>query len=391
MKPDDISFLVDDSIPCFEQLFNGLGDVRFFDRVIGGIPDDGLARADVLAVTSSTLVDADLLSRCDRLRVLATPVVGTDHIDFDAVAAAGQRIGHPITVVNAPGSTAQAVADWTVGAMLAALGHLPSSVAIVGFGACGRAVAERLRAIAVPFVTCDPLLAGAADDFRHTPLESLNDVEVATFHVPLTFPGQSPFPTADMINATFVQGFMSHGGRLVVNCSRGGILDETMFAEIDDSGRRYPSQVVPVGPAAGMLFALDVFRGEPAPARTTVAAAAIATPHVAGSGNIGRFNAAKMVRAETCRILGLKDKGITPPDRLLASRPILRFDSDQIRTADGFREFAAMLAELSGVAVHGSFRDFRASQRNADLPDFFRWTRGAALRTEPIWTQVGTD
>jgi|GEM_PF-493341 len=389
MKPDDIKFLVDDDIPYAGLMFAGLGDVRIFDRAVGGIPDDGLAGADVLAVTSSTRVDDALLSRCERVRVIATPVVGTDHIDFAAVAAAGERIGHEIHVVNAPGSTAQAVADWTVAAMLAGLQKVPESVAIVGFGNCGRAVAARLDALAVEYVTCDPLLERPG--FVHTPLESLDDIQVVTFHVPLTNPGQSPFPTAGMIDASFAARFRDLGGQMIVNCSRGGILDETMFDEVEDSGRRDngPGPVT-TGPAAGLLFALDVFAGEPSPSRRTVAAAAVATPHIAGSGRIGRFNAIRMVRAGVCGIVGLPDSGIPVPDQLAASRPLLEFDAARLRTGDGFKEFSRRLAELSGVNGAGDFRHLWLGRADVDLPSIFRWARAAGLRAEPLWTAPGT-
>lgn len=399
MKPDDINFLVDASIPYGKLMFSDLGKVDFLDGPAAGIPHALLAGADVLAVASSIRVDAGLLSRCGRLRVLATPVVGTDHVDAGAVGDLATRLGHTVAVVNAPGSTAQAVADWTIGAILAALGRIPESVAIVGFGNCGRAVAERLKMLAVPFVICDPLLASNPERVDNLPLADLEDVEVVTFHVPYTTAAQSPFPTADMIDAGFTRRFSARGGKLIVNCSRGGILDETIFTGVDEiepgvaeSGTaalmNSPGPIL-TGPAAGLLFALDVFRGEPSPSRQTVAAAAIATPHVAGNGHLGRLRAAQMVRAETCRILGLADRGITPPDALLALRPTLDCAPASLRTSDGFTSFATRLARLCGVELSERFRNSFTSACDADLSRTFREIRELGMRVEPDWNVAG--
>ncbi len=371
MNDNDISFLVDDAIPYADALFCGLGDVRFFDRRIGGIPDDGLARADVLAVTSSTRVDADLLSRCNRLRIVATPVVGTDHIDFDAITAAGERLGHEIAVANAPGSTAQAVADWTVAAMMYALGRMPGKVAIVGMGNCGRAVAKRLALLRIPYVACDPIRAAAEPGFAHVPIGALDHVDVATFHVPLTRPGQSPFPTAGIISREFVTKFRARGGLLIVNSSRGGIMDEAGMFGGD-------ATVLP-------MFALDVFNGEPSPAPETVAAAAVATPHVAGSGRLGRLKAAEMVRADVCRILGLAGPALTIAPSMVPVRPTIEIDVDALGTAAGFVAFRERLADLSGVALSDEFRAAWAASEPAGRPTLFAWTRAVGLRAEPIW------
>jgi erythronate-4-phosphate dehydrogenase len=373
MKKDEPTFLVDADSPYSDLMFSGLGRVEFFGDSNPLQRANVLAIADVLEVRSSTRVDAALLAGCQNLKAVVTPVVGLDHVNMAAVAETGRRLGREIPVVNAAGSTAEAVADWTIGAICTVTGHLPSCVGIIGVGNCGSAVVRRLEMMGVPFLTCDPGRAGQAG-FTHTAMEDLSACEVVTFHVPLTVAGQSPWPTADMISVDLCRSLMAAGCHVVVNSSRGGIVDEAVFA--------LPASDRP-------LLACDVFRGEPCPTPASVAACALATPHIAGSGRYGRANAAQMVRSAVCRILCISDSPID--DRLynLPDRPALITAPGDLSTAPGFALFTDKLSRLSGTYLSSGFRSEYLAAPPADRMAAFTRFRLAGTRTEPLWDGSG--
>jgi len=367
--------LIDAGIPWARSVLDGIGDRVFFDPAAGRPDTATLSVADVLVVSSSVRVNRDLLAPCESLRAIATPVVGTDHVDTGAVRELASRLGHDIPVFNAPGSTAGAVADWTIGAMITALGRLPASVGIAGFGNCGHEVARRLTMLGIPWLACDPLHAPPSG---HTALPDLAEAEVVTFHVPLTTPSQSPFPTAGMISREMCVSYAAASCRLVINCSRGGILDESMFT---GSARGLPG------------FALDVFMGEPAPAPLTVAAATVATPHVAGSGRLGRARAINMVSEAVIRALGLPmpPGGLPAPETVAAMGLIrspvntLTINAAAAHADSGFAALRDALIPLSGVSLSTPFKMAWATCDEKQRATIFRRFRLEALRTEPTW------
>lgn len=353
-------FLVDADIPYANLLFKGLGQVQFFDQSNPLQRLDVLEIADVLTVRSSTRVGADLLAACRNLKVLATPVVGTDHIDFRAVSAASGLVERDIKVINAAGSTADAVADWTVGAMAKVLGRLPTSVGIVGAGNCGLAVAKRLGMLGVRYLFNDPPKA-AYGEFLSTSMDDIACCEVITFHVPLTTKAQSAWPTADMISADFATKARASGCKLILNCARGGILDESMAS---------------LSPDIRPLLAVDVFKNEPSPSVEFVRACVLATPHIAGSGRIGRLNAAAMIRRQICEILGTGPATLPTAANHFPDRPEINATN-----------FLNQIEALSGVTLSDEFKHAWLTSNPAERPILFNTFRALGIRTEPIWVE----
>ncbi len=288
--------LVDRDIPWGIEAFAGLGDVVEFDAA--GLRDDPspLAGADVLACRSATRIDASLLAAAPRLRAVATPVIGLDHVRFADVREAEARRGHPIAVFAAPGSTAAGVADWVVAALLEVLPDREPRdlrVGIWGFGCCGRALAARLDRLGIPWVAHDPPLeARTAGAFASAPREALWGCDAVTLHVPLTGPDDSPWPTRGMVDGAVLQALRDGGDRLLCNTSRGAVIRAAALRECLASG-------------AGPGIALDVYEGEPAPDPEFLARPRIATAHVAGSVLEGRRRAVARVREDVRRLLHL--------------------------------------------------------------------------------------
>src|SRR5438067_8675259 len=222
-----------------------------------------VADADALVVRSAVDVNAALLEKAKKLRVIGRAGVGVDNIDLEAATR------HGIAVMNTPGANAVAVAEHTIALMLALARQLSradsttragawekkslqgselrgKTLGIVGLGRVGLEVAKRARAFGMEVVAHDPFVAATVARELAIKLVALDELYPAadylTLHVGLT-----P-QTAGMINADSLRK-MKRGARLV-NCARGELINEAELAEALRSGH-----------LAGA--ALDVFHEEP--------------------------------------------------------------------------------------------------------------------------------
>ena len=203
-----------------------------------------LEDADALVVRSAVQVDAALLEHARKLRVVGRAGVGVDNIDLEAATRKG------IAVMNTPGANAVAVAEQTLGVMLAMARHLSradalmhagkwekkslqgtelrgKTLGIVGLGRIGMEVARRARSFGMEIVAHDPFVSLAIAKEQNIRIAALEEVYAAadylTLHVGLT-----P-QTTGMINAESLKK-MKKGLRLV-NCARGELVDEAALAE----------------------------------------------------------------------------------------------------------------------------------------------------------------
>ncbi len=244
-----------------------------------------LENADALIVRSAVQADAKLLEHAKQLRVIGRAGVGVDNIDLEAATKKG------IAVMNTPGANAIAVAEHTLGMMLALARHLTradgltrggkwekkslmgselrgKTLGIVGLGRIGVEVARRAASFQMKLVAYDPYVsATTAHDAGVTMVPSLNDLydtaDYITLHLALT-------PQSNrMIDAKSIAR-MKPGVR-IINCARGELVDEAALADGLKSG-----QVAGAG--------LDVFTHEP-PTDCPLFALpnVIATPHIGGS------------------------------------------------------------------------------------------------------------
>jgi D-3-phosphoglycerate dehydrogenase len=245
-----------------------------------------LADADALLVRSAVFVDAAMMDKAPKLRVIGRAGVGVDNIDLEAATKRG------IVVMNTPGGNAIAVAEHTLALMLALARHVPKADAsmhagkwdkkslqgselrgktlgIVGLGKIGIEVAKRALAFDMKTVAHDPYVAFSFAQQLEIALVPLDELfaksDFISLHVGLT-----P-QTQGMINAANLEK-MKKGARLV-NCARGELLDDAAVVAALKSGQ--------LGGAA-----LDVFRDEPLKDSVYHGAPnAILTPHIAGSTN----------------------------------------------------------------------------------------------------------
>ncbi len=253
------------------------------DQVAGKLPE-ALESADALVVRSAVQVDAALLEHAKKLRVIGRAGVGVDNIELDAATRKG------IAVMNTPGANAVAVAEQTVGVMLAMARHLSradalmhagkwekkslqgtelrgKTLGIVGLGKIGMEVARRARSFGMEIAAHDPFVSIAVAKEQNIRIVSLDELfslaDYLTLHVGLTA------QTTGMINAESLKK-MKKGMRLV-NCARGELVDEAALADALKSGH--------VAGAALDVFVQEPLKNSPLQSMDNV----ILTPHIGGS------------------------------------------------------------------------------------------------------------
>jgi D-3-phosphoglycerate dehydrogenase len=230
----------------------------------GNALQEALRAADGVIVRSETRITADLLEDPGKLRAVVRAGVGVDNID---VAAATR---HGIVVMNTPGGNTVSTAEHTITMLMALARHIPAADAstrqgkwerskfigtqlagktlgVIGLGRVGREVARRAAGLDMAVVGFDPFLS--PERATQLGIESVPDLEqllprcdFLTVHTPLTA------ETRDLIGAKELAR-MKRGVR-VLNCARGGIINEEALVEALRSGQ-----------VAGA--ALDVFMQEP--------------------------------------------------------------------------------------------------------------------------------
>ena len=245
---------------------------------------EALADADAVIVRSRSHLTARVLASALKLRVAARAGVGTDNIDVDAATRRG------ILVLNTPESSTTSAAEHTMAMLLALARRIPGAHAsvsrgewtreafvgselhgktlgIVGLGKIGAEVARRAQAFGMHLRAYDPYISPDRASRVGIDLLALDDVlagsDIVTLHVPLTA------RTRHLLGAAQL-GKMK-AGALLVNCARGGLIDEAALLDALNDGR--------LGGAA-----LDVFEQEPPAAAALLQhPKVVVTPHLGAS------------------------------------------------------------------------------------------------------------
>jgi D-3-phosphoglycerate dehydrogenase len=243
-----------------------------------------LATADAILVRSATQVDAEAIAAAKQLKVIARAGVGLDNVDIKAATAAG------VMVVNAPTSNIISAAELAIGHLLSLARHIPDAnaslkqdkwernkftgvelydktIGIVGLGRIGSLVAQRLSGFGARLIGYDPYISPAKAEQMGVSLASLDEVmeqsDFITIHIPKTA------ETTGLIGAA--QFAKAKKELRIVNCSRGGIIDEDALLEALTTNR-----------IAGA--GLDVFNNEPPKGSPLLSLPNIlVTPHLGAS------------------------------------------------------------------------------------------------------------
>uniref|UniRef100_A0A8C4WZI7 D-3-phosphoglycerate dehydrogenase n=1 Tax=Eptatretus burgeri TaxID=7764 RepID=A0A8C4WZI7_EPTBU len=239
---------------------------------------------DALIVRSGTKVSKEVIAASDHLQVIGRAGTGVDNIDVDAATR------HGVLVMNTPDGNSLSAAELTCGMILSLARNIPQAVTslkaekwerkkfgglelygktlgVVGLGRIGREVAVRMQAFGMKTIGHDPFIpANVSAEFgvANLPLEEIWPLcDFITFHTPLM-----PSTRGLLCDETFLQCKPSVR---VVNCARGGIVDEDSLLRALNSGR--------CGGAG-----LDVFEEEP-PKNISLLShhSVICTPHLGAS------------------------------------------------------------------------------------------------------------
>ena len=251
-------------------------------------------------------VSAAAIAAAPGLQIVARLGVGLDNIAVDAASARG------IWVTNVPDYCVEEVSDHAVGFALAwtrglvrfdrevRAGRWDPATArlrrlaeltcgIVGFGRIGRATARKLGAFGCQVLAHDPHFSGEAEGVRSMGLDALfSESDIVIVHAPLTE------TTRHLVNRERLAR-MPHGG-LLINVSRGGVVDTDAVIEALGSGRLSGA-------------ALDVLESEPeVPAELRHHPGAMLTPHVAFSSDASLVELRRRAAEEVVRVL----QGVAP-------------------------------------------------------------------------------
>jgi D-3-phosphoglycerate dehydrogenase len=293
-----------------------------------------------LVIRSGTKVTSDVIESALSLKVVGRAGVGVENIDVGAASKRG------IVVMNTPGGNNVTTAEHTISLMLSLARHIPQAVAslksgrwtrdkfmgvevcnktlgIIGLGNVGSIVAERAGGLRMKVIGYDPFLQPESAARLGVEFVSLEEVfarsDFITVHVPLTE------ETRGLI-AREAFGKMKAGVR-VINCARGGIVDEADLAEALRSGK-----------VAGA--ALDVFVKEPPPTDHPLLQfdQVIATPHLGASTDEAQLNVAVAVAEQMVDFLA---RGVI---RYAVNVPSV--SSDLLRTLQPYLTLAEKLGSL---------------------------------------------
>jgi D-3-phosphoglycerate dehydrogenase len=335
------------------------------DEIKNGLAAE-IADADGLVVRSAVQVDDALLAAAPKLRVIGRAGVGVDNIDAEAATRRG------IVVMNTPGANAIAVAELTIGMMLALARQLPKAnstmhagkwekkslqgvelrgkkLGVLGLGRIGLEVARRARSFGMEIIGHDPFVSASIARENAIQLVSTDELfreaDYLTLHVGLT-----P-QTAGIINETSLAS-MKRGVR-IVNCARGELIVEAALAEAIKSGQ-----------VAGA--ALDVFHQEPPKDSPFFALEnVLLTPHIAGSTAEAQEAVGVQIALQVREYLklGVVQNAVNLPS--LSHEEYLEL-APYITLADRLGSFLAQFAEGNLESLHISYNG-RISEGKTDL------------------------
>ncbi|GHC31456.1 4-phosphoerythronate dehydrogenase PdxB [Aidingimonas halophila] len=386
--------VADRDIPGVDTCFGEWGRLT---RLPGREIDARAVRdADVLLTRSITRVD-DALVADSRLRFVGTCTIGTDHVDQTALTSRG------IGFASAPGCNAEAVVDQVLSSLLTIAEREGTElderrVGVVGVGNVGGRLFQRLSALGIDCLCCDPPRAQAEGDDGYVDLDTLIALcDVICLHTPLIPEGR--YATYHLFDDARIEALAPE--TWLLNAGRGECLDgDALLRRLSRRG--------------DITAILDVWEREPDIDQALWQRVAIATPHVAGYSLDGKLRATHMIYTALADQWGMPkchafeeltpppslsrlvlDGGLTPWEALrLCVRAVhdVRRDHDRLALAcrkrgmgagfDGCRAGKVRRREFSTLTV----------ELGADAADYASWlaAAGFSIHTSTIITDRKT-
>ncbi|MCC5901106.1 MAG: 4-phosphoerythronate dehydrogenase PdxB [Halomonas sp.] len=289
-----MKLVIDANIPASDACFGAFGKlIRIPGREISACD---VAEADALIVRSITQVNRALLAQSS-VRFVGTCTIGTDHIDHELLTERG------IHFASAPGCNAEAVVDYVLSSLLTVSERegwplLERKVGVVGVGNVGSRLQQRLQALGVETLLCDPPRAekaragqdgaGIEGQQGFVSLDELIDrCDVLCLHTPLVSDG--PHATYQLLNAQRINELAP--GTVLLNAGRGDCVD----------GLALRSRLAGKGDITAIL---DVWEEEPGIDAGLRDLVALATPHIAGHSLDGKLRGSWMIQQALAALEG---------------------------------------------------------------------------------------
>jgi len=347
--------LISDQLsPTAVDIFRERGvEVRYEPNL--GKDKDALAEAvrdvDGLAIRSATKVTEKLLAAASRLKVIGRAGIGVDNIDVPAASRAG------VIVMNTPFGNSITTAEHAVAMMFAVSRQIAAADAstqagkweknrfmgreltgktlgVVGCGNIGSIVASRGIGLRLRVIAFDPFLSHErAQEIGVEKVELdelLHRADIVTLHTPLTE------RTRNIISREAIAAMKE--GAILINCARGGLVDEAALREALDSGK--------LGGAG-----IDVFAEEPATDNVLFGAPnLVCTPHLGASTTEAQENVAIQVAEQMADYLvrGAVSNALNMPSITAEEAPIL---TPFVTLAERLGSFAGQLTETGIEAI----------------------------------------
>lgn len=300
--------LISDKLsPAAVQIFQDRGIEVDFEPDLGKDKDklaEIIGQYDGLAIRSATRVTPTILKNASKLQVIGRAGIGTDNIDKDAASQKG------VIVMNTPFGNMITTAEHAIAMMFAVARQIPEAsqsthagkwekskfmgteltnktLGVIGAGNIGGIVCDRARGLKMKVLAFDPFLGEEKANKMGVEKVELEDLikraDFITLHVPKTE------QTANMITAERIA--MMKPGVRIINCARGGLVDEKALAEALKSGH-----------VAGAAF--DVFAEEPAKENALFNLPnVVVTPHLGAATTEAQENVALQVAEQMSNYL----------------------------------------------------------------------------------------
>lgn len=320
MSGSSINIIVEKNVPFVHGLLEEYAAVRYLPS--DEITPAAVRDADAMIIRTRTRCDEGLLggSRC---RLIATATIGMDHIDLPYCRSRG------ITVVNAPGCNAPAVAQYVFSSLMAVINRPLSSytIGIIGVGHVGSLVERWARGFGMSVMRNDPPRQQAGDAGLWVSIDEIaRCADIITLHVPYVKSGN--YSTHRLVDSTFLRKL----GRapILINSSRGAIFDTEAVTRAGLAGL--------VGP-----LIVDCWEYEPAISRDLLSMAAIATPHIAGYSKEGKIRASQAALDAVTSYFGFPRLTVNEPTPPAPAATICYWDL--LASYDPTADTAALKAE----------------------------------------------
>lgn len=307
---------------------------------------------DAIALRSTTRLSEDIIDAADRLKVIGRAGIGVDNVDIEAATKKG------IVVMNTPEGNTITTAEHTISMLLALARNIPQACAsvkagkwerktfmgkevlnktlgVIGIGRIGRIVADRARGLHMNVIAYDPYISPDVVTKLGVEMVTMDELlaraDFITVHAPKTK------ETIDLIDARAFE--KTKDGVCIINCARGGIVNEEALYEAIQSGK-----------VAGA--ALDVFSQEPPEDNPILGLdRVICTPHLGASTVEAQVNVSVAVAEQIVDYLlrGTVRNAVNVPS---LSAEILTHLQPHLHLAEKLGSFAVQVIQGGLQEVH---------------------------------------